>query len=93
MALAEIDATARVEALSAVACSADEPLAERVLLAIIATLCAVLVPGHAERLIDTPLTWADLACGLRHQRPRHSRFDNAWVVSTAPWQSRADRSR
>jgi hypothetical protein len=34
----------------------------------------VLVPGHAERLVHTPLTCADLACGLRHQRPRHARF-------------------
>ena len=56
MELAAVEpATARVDALPAVAPSTDQLLAERVLAAIIATLAAVLVPGHAERLIDTPL--------------------------------------
>jgi hypothetical protein len=31
-------------------------LFERVLLAILAVLAAVLVPGHADQLTDTPLT-------------------------------------
>jgi hypothetical protein len=29
----------------------------------------VLVPGLAERLIDTPLTWDDLAGALHSRRP------------------------
>ena len=46
------------------------------LLAMIAALAAVLVPHHAERLIDTPLTWAaDLSCGLRRQRPLRAGFE------------------
>jgi hypothetical protein len=44
-----------------------------VLIATAAVLAAVLVPGLAERLIDTPLTWADLAFGLRPQRPWRAR--------------------
>jgi hypothetical protein len=75
IALAEIGpAVARVGSLPAASCT-DEGPAERVVLAIIATLAAVLVPGQAERLIDTPLTWANLACGLRHQLPRRARFE------------------
>lgn len=75
------------------ASSADEPLAERVLLAIIAALAAVLVPGEAERLIDTPLTLGGPRLRLRRERPCRCRLlDNAWVVSIAPWRARADRS-
>ena len=74
VALADIQPSiARVESLP-VATSADDLLAERIVLAIIAALAAVLVPGHAGRLIDTPLTWADLACGLRNQRRHRARF-------------------
>lgn len=95
MALAEIEpAIARVDSQPAVASSADEPLAERVLLAIIAALVAVLVPGEAERLIDTPLNLGGPRLRLRRQRPGRARLlDNAWVVSTAPWRPRADHSR
>ena len=65
-------AIARVESLP-VASSADELLAERVVLAVIAAIAGVLVPGHAERLIDSPLTWADLAGALRRQRRHRAR--------------------
>jgi hypothetical protein len=74
-ALAEIEpAIDGFAPLPAVASSADEPPPQRLVLAIIAALAAVLVPGHTERLIDTPLTWSDLACGLRQHRPRHVRL-------------------
>lgn len=72
MALAQMEpAIATAESLSAVTSSGSESLAERVLIGVIAVLAAVLVPGHAERLTDTPLSWADLVCALRPQRPSH----------------------
>ena len=94
MALAEMEpAVARVDSLP-VASSADGRLVERVLLAIIAALAAVLVPGDPGRLIDSPLTWTDLACGLRHQRRRGARLQiDASMVSITPWRPRTDRSR
>lgn len=94
MAVAGIEpAIARVDSQPAVASPDDRLLAERVLLAIIAALAAVLVPGQAEWLIDTPLTRADLARLRPQRRDRPRLLDNAWVVSVAPWRPRADRSR
>lgn len=70
MALAQIEPViAGAEALPGVASSGGELLAERLLLGIIAVLVTVLVPGHTERLIDTPLTWDDLAGALHSRRP------------------------
>jgi hypothetical protein len=62
-------AIAFVDSQPAVASSGDELLAERVLLAIIAALAAVLVPGQAGRLIDTPLNLGRSRLRLRRQRP------------------------
>jgi hypothetical protein len=88
-------AHARVDSLPAVASSADELLAARVLLAIIAALAAVLVPGHAKRLIDTPLNLGGLRLRLRRSAVPCSPPENVWVVSIGPGDlaHRADRSR
>lgn len=73
MALAAIQpAIASVESPPPAASSASELLAERMPLGIIAALAAAFVPGYGERLIGTPLTWGDLASGLRRRRPRRA---------------------
>jgi hypothetical protein len=67
VALADIDAArTSAEALPPAAASDHELVAERVLLGIIAVLAVMLVPGHTHRLIDTPLTWGELARALHH---------------------------
>jgi hypothetical protein len=47
----------------------EPTLGQRLLLGSVAVVAAVLLPGHAERLIDTPLTWANLVRALQRQRP------------------------
>ena len=61
VALAEMEpAVAGAESLAAVASSVDESPADRVVLGVVAVLAVVLVPGYAERLMDTPLSWGQL---------------------------------
>jgi hypothetical protein len=83
VALAEIEpGMARIQCLPVVSV-ADELPAERVLLAIIAVLIAMLVPGHAERLMNTPLTRADFSFAPRRERHAGLATDNARVVRIA----------